>query len=108
MYELKEHSFEGQVEYCVDKYPKFNGTTYAIGGNHDGWHYKRSGSDVVKAIAKDRDDIVYLGPDAADLKIGKTKTMSMLVITIDKNKPEYRILFIRIPKLYRKKLKPRL
>jgi predicted phosphodiesterase len=73
IYELKEQSFEGQVDYCVENYPQFNGTTYAIGGNHDGWHYKRCGSDVVKAIAKQRDDIIYLGPDVADLKIGKLK-----------------------------------
>lgn len=73
VYELKEHSFEGQVDYCVQNYPKFDGTTYAIGGNHDAWHYKKCGSDVVKAIAKQRDDIVYLGPDVADLKIGKLK-----------------------------------
>jgi len=35
IYELREPSFEGQVEYCVKKYPKFNGKTYAIQGNHD-------------------------------------------------------------------------
>ena len=35
VYELREPSYEGQVEYCVDKYPKFNGKTYVIQGNHD-------------------------------------------------------------------------
>jgi len=73
IYELREPSYEGQVDYCVDKYPQFSGKTYAIQGNHDDWWYKSTGSEIVKAIAKQRDDIVYLGPDVADLKIGKLK-----------------------------------
>lgn len=74
VYELKEPSYEGQVQYCVDKYPTFSGKTYVIQGNHDDWWYKSAGSEIVKSIADKRDDIVYLGPDVADLKIGKLKT----------------------------------
>lgn len=33
IYELKEISYEGQVQYCVDKYPQFSGNTYVISGN---------------------------------------------------------------------------
>lgn len=73
IYELRETSYEGQVDYCVDKYPTFSGKTYVISGNHDDWWYKSTGSEIVKAIAKRRDDIVYLGSDVADLKIGKLK-----------------------------------
>ena len=73
IYELKETSYEGQVDYCVDKYPTYSGKTYVISGNHDDWWYKSTGSEIVKAIAKRRDDIVYLGSDVADLKIGKLK-----------------------------------
>ena len=73
VYELKEHSFQGQVDYCADKYPKFDGKTYAIQGNHDNWWYKSSGSEILRPIAKERDDIIYLGSDVADLKIGKLK-----------------------------------
>ena len=73
VYELREPSYEGQVQYCVDKYPKFSGKTYAIQGNHDDWWYKSAGSEILKSIAKERDDIVYLGPDVADLKIGNLK-----------------------------------
>ena len=73
VYELREPSYEGQVEYCVDKYPKFNGKTYVIQGNHDDWWYKSAGSEIVKSIAKEREDIVYLGPDVADLRIGNLK-----------------------------------
>ncbi len=73
VYELREPSYEGQVQYCINKYPKFSGKTYAIQGNHDDWWYKSAGSEILKSIAKERDDIVYLGPDVADLKIGKLK-----------------------------------
>ena len=73
VYELREPSYEGQVQYCIEKYPKFNGKTYAIQGNHDDWWYKSAGSEILKSIAKERDDIIYLGPDVADLKIGKLK-----------------------------------
>lgn len=72
-YELREHSYQGQVEYCIDKYPSFSGKTYVIQGNHDNWWYKSSGSEILKPISKAREDIVYLGPDVADLKIGKLK-----------------------------------
>ena len=73
VYELKELSYDGQVNYCVNKYPTFNGKTYVISGNHDNWWYKSTGSEIVKSIASQRDDIVYLGSDVADLHIGKLK-----------------------------------
>lgn len=73
IYELREPSYEGQVDYCVDKYPHFDGQTYVIQGNHDDWWYKSTGSEIVKAIADKREDITYLGPDVADLKIGNLK-----------------------------------
>lgn len=73
IYELKEASYEGQVQYCVENYPRFSGKTYAIQGNHDNWWYKSNGSEILKPIAREREDIVYLGPDVADLRIGKLK-----------------------------------
>lgn len=73
IYELKELSYEGQVEYCVEKYPKSEIPTLLISGNHDDWWYKSNGSDIVKAVAKQRKDLLYLGTDVADVKIGKLK-----------------------------------
>ena len=73
IYELRECSYEGQIDYCVEKYPQFSGKTYVIQGNHDNWWFKSNGSEIVKAIAHQREDIVYLGPDVADLQIGKLK-----------------------------------
>ena len=33
VYELREPSYEGQVQYCVEKYPEFSGQTFVIQGN---------------------------------------------------------------------------
>lgn len=70
VYELKEPSYQGQVDYCVSKYPQFSGKTYVIQGNHDDWWYKSNGSEIVKAIANQRPDIEYLGADVGNMKIG--------------------------------------
>ena len=51
------------------KYIKF----YTIGGNHDESFKKTEGIDIIKEISKDREDIIYLGPNCADIIVGKTK-----------------------------------
>lgn len=73
LYELKESSYTGQRDYVIDKYPKSNIPTYLIAGNHDLWWVKQCGADICKDIANYRDDIIYLGSDCEDLKIGKLK-----------------------------------
>ena len=71
IYELKCYGFDEHLEYVVDKYPKFSGKTYFIGGNHMDTYFKNGGSDMGNAISKIRNDLIYLNPDTADLKIGK-------------------------------------
>lgn len=69
-YELKELSYKGQLDYAVDKYPhtdKFK--TYFITGNHDVTWYKICGNEIGKDISNQRDDLIYLGQDVADIKI---------------------------------------
>ena len=73
LYELKESSYTGQRDYVIDKYPKSNIPTYLIAGNHDLWWVKQCGADICKDISNYRDDIIYLGSDCEDLKIGKLK-----------------------------------
>lgn len=74
IYQLKEASYQGQIDYCVEKYPKADGIqTFVISGNHDDWWAKSNGSEILVPISRERDDITYLGPDVADLKIGKLK-----------------------------------
>ena len=73
LYELKEASYTGQRDYVIDKYPKGDIPTYLIAGNHDLWWIKRCGADICKDISNNRSDIIYLGSDCEDLKIGKLK-----------------------------------
>ena len=73
IYQLREASYTGQRDYVVDKYPKSNIPTYMISGNHDLWWVKKAGSDIVKDICDRRDDLIYLGSDCEDMKIGKLK-----------------------------------
>lgn len=73
IYELKEASYTGQRDYVIDKYPQSNIPTYMIAGNHDLWWVKKAGADIVKDICSKRDDLIYLGSDCEDLKIGKLK-----------------------------------
>ena len=73
IYSLKETSYTGQRDYVIEKYPKSSIPTYLISGNHDLWWVKQSGSDIVRDICNKRDDLIYLGSDCEDLKIGKLK-----------------------------------
>ncbi len=73
LYELKENSYTGQRDYVIDKYPKSDIPTYLISGNHDLWWIKQCGSDILKDICMQRENLHYLGSDCEDLKIGKLK-----------------------------------
>lgn len=73
IYELKEPSYTGQRDYVIDKYPKSSVPTYLIAGNHDLWWIKQCGADIVKDICNNREDLIYLGSDCEDMKIGKLK-----------------------------------
>lgn len=73
LFELKEASYTGQRDYVIDKYPKSDIPTYFIAGNHDLWWIKQCGADICQDIAKQRDDLHYLGSDCEDLKIGKLR-----------------------------------
>lgn len=59
--ELKEKTYTGQVEYVIDKYPKYSGKTLVVSGNHDDYWYRLTGKEIIKDIASKRDDIEYLG-----------------------------------------------
>ena len=70
--ELKEESYSGQVDYCVEKYPFDEDIkTYAIQGNHDDWWYQKNGEEILKSISDQRSDIIYLGRNRAILQLGK-------------------------------------
>ena len=71
LYELRCYGFDEHLNYVLEKYPRFSGKTYFIGGNHMNTYLKNGGSDLGVAIARQRDDMVYLNPESALLKIGK-------------------------------------
>lgn len=73
LYELKEASYTGQRDYVIDKYPKADIPTYVIAGNHDQWWIKQCGADICRDISNNREDLIYLGSDCEDLKIGKLR-----------------------------------
>ena len=61
-YNLHSIGMDAQKEYAVKYYPYRKGiTTRGIGGNHDLKTFAKTGYDVIKAIAKERADIEYLG-----------------------------------------------
>ena len=68
-----------QANYTIKHYPKFSGiTTYFITGNHDLSFYKRAQIDIGEMISQKRPDLIYLGQEQADVRIGsKGKTVVM-------------------------------
>lgn len=73
IYELKVHGADEQTDYVVQNYPTFDGQTLFITGNHDFTHIRNDGYNIGRAIAKQRNDMIYLGEDVADVKIGGLK-----------------------------------
>ena len=71
LYELKETSYTGQRDYVLEKYPESEIPTYFIAGNHDLWWIRQCGADICKDISNNRDDMIYVGSDCENLKIGK-------------------------------------
>ena len=58
---LKEKTYTGQLEYAIDRYPKYSGKTLVVSGNHDDYWYRLTGKEIIKDVADKRSDIEYLG-----------------------------------------------
>lgn len=69
--EIKNHTYDDQVDYLEEFYPVREGiVTRAIGGNHDlEGEFGKMGADPVKALANRRSDIDYLGPYSAHIEL---------------------------------------
>ncbi len=81
-YEIRHHGRDAQVDYCVETYPyRKDITTYFITGNHDLAYWKSVGTDVGYSIAEQREDMVYLGKEEADILLqrGKNKIVVRVV-----------------------------
>jgi predicted phosphodiesterase len=69
--EIKNHTFETQVDYLEEHYPGRDGiVTEAIGGNHDlEGEFGRIGADPVEALSQRREDIRNLGAYSAWIEL---------------------------------------
>jgi len=63
LHEIFLHTFEEQVEYVSENYPKSNlFKTYIRPGNHDNSWIKANAGDPVRQVCKKRDDLIYISP----------------------------------------------
>ena len=69
--QAKIYKASEMIDYVTNIHPKSDYITfYTIAGNHDLSYYYMEGIDICAQIAKLRSDIVYLGPDLADVNLG--------------------------------------
>lgn len=77
-YELYVTSADEMRDDVIKNYPKRDGiTTHFITGNHDASLFKHVGFDIGAAIAKERDDMKYLGRDCAVVDLTPNCTLEL-------------------------------
>lgn len=78
--DIRVHTFNQQVEYALQHYPKIDGiTTKIIAGNHDiEGDFGRIGANPVVAFCNERDDFEYLGEYSAWIELPNGARMHML------------------------------
>ena len=74
---LRTSTYEGQLEYGIEKYPTFSGVTDVVSGNHDDSWYALTGKEILSDVAKERDDINYLGPNSRVIYINGLRVSLM-------------------------------
>lgn len=67
--EVHAHGAYAQAQYVINSYPRAKVPTYMIGGNHDLSFFKDGGQNIVRQITEARDDLVFLGQDAAHFTV---------------------------------------
>lgn len=79
IYEQYAVGFDRQLDDVVQNYPHIPGvTTYFITGNHDVTHVRNGGANIGRAIASERDDLIYLGHNFA--KVWLTEEVDLNLI----------------------------
>jgi UDP-2,3-diacylglucosamine pyrophosphatase LpxH/biotin operon repressor len=77
-YECYTQGADEHVAEIVKNYPRRPGiTTHFITGNHDASIIKRTGYNIGRAIAKDREDMIYLGQDCAIIHLTPNCTLEL-------------------------------
>lgn len=72
---LKELTPAGQLDYACEYFPVSSIPTFVIGGNHDIAVTKEFGIDLLDEFSKQRDSIIYLGPDIANIQYGSLRIL---------------------------------
>lgn len=76
--EIFENRAEAIVDSIVENYPRIEGiSTYICSGNHDLSFTKENGVNIIRQIAKQRNDIIWRGDEAADFEF-KNLRITML------------------------------
>lgn len=79
IYEQYAVGFDNQLEDVVKNYPRIDGvTTYFITGNHDVTHIRNGGANIGKAIAAQRDDLIYLGHNFAKVWLTEETDLNLI------------------------------
>ena len=74
VYEQYVHGGDAQVAAVVAQYPHSAvAPTYFIDGNHDDWIFQQAGVTSGRLIAKERDDLRYLGYHSAFVTLGAVR-----------------------------------
>lgn len=78
--EVHQHTYEDQVAYAAENYPRRAGiTTEIIGGNHDlEGLFGKMGANPVVAVCNQRDDIVYRGDYQATFELPQGTRINVL------------------------------
>lgn len=66
VYDLTHIGYGAQKAYAVEKLNQIKAPIFAISGNHDRFYLKSAGAFIVQDIAKECNDMEYLGEDVAD------------------------------------------
>lgn len=86
-FETKTHGFDEMIDYFLTNYPKRKGikTLFISGDDHEGWWTQSTGIDPGRVIEErqkqyNRDDLVYLGYQEADLELKTSNGSALLKI----------------------------
>lgn len=77
-YELYNQGFDDHRDEIIRVYPKRDGMrTRFIIGNHDASLIRLAGADIGRAVASERRDMEYLGPDSAVIQLTDNCTLEL-------------------------------
>jgi len=78
-FETFYQSLDDQANYVIDHYPNRKKIkTHFITGNHDYSYFKQVGADIGKMIAREREDMIYLGRLGAYVELRENIKMHLL------------------------------